>query len=132
MVSFVQPPGRPHSLPAVTHTELYSKYEEPCVAFVRLVVSDISLGPAAAAAAATAAARFASPTTTVTAGAPVAAVLPVSSAMPAAAAAAVCGGAGRHLPLGSGEVLRRILGLLEGRADAELVSATPDHSSDRY
>jgi hypothetical protein len=51
VLSFVHLPGQPHALPSVTHTDIASLWEEPCLAFVRLVVSRVSLGPAASAAA---------------------------------------------------------------------------------
>jgi hypothetical protein len=50
VLSFVHRPGFPHSLPSATHTDEASLWEEPCLAFVRLVVSTVKLGPAAAAA----------------------------------------------------------------------------------
>lgn len=55
VLSFVHPPGCPHTLPSATHTDIASMWEEPCLAFVRLVVSTVDLGPAAATAAAMAA-----------------------------------------------------------------------------
>jgi len=55
VLSFVHPPGRPHALPSATHTDIASMWEEPCLAFVRLVVSSVDLGPAAAMTAAVAA-----------------------------------------------------------------------------
>lgn len=55
MLSFVHPPGSVAPLPSVSHSSLASQWEEPPVAFVRLLVGRISLGGAVAAAAAAAA-----------------------------------------------------------------------------
>jgi hypothetical protein len=93
VLSFVHPPGRPHVLPSATHTDEASLWEEPCLAFVRLVVSRVSLGPAAAAAAA-------------------AAVAPAAAAAAEAAAGGSSSGGG--VRKGSKEVLRRMAGLLKG------------------
>jgi hypothetical protein len=121
------------------------------VAFVRLVVSEINLGPAAAVATATAtavaaAAQSTSPMGTVIAGSSAAALEPAkkgarnAAAAAAAASAAASGGAVvagvRQMQLGSGAacsmVLQRIRNLMEGHADAEMVSVTPSSSSQPY
>jgi hypothetical protein len=50
----VHPPGTPQPLPSCSHSSLASQWEEPSIAFVRLLVGRISLGSAVAAAAAAA------------------------------------------------------------------------------
>jgi hypothetical protein len=52
VLSFVHAPGTPQPLPSCSHSSLASQWEEPPVAFVRLLVGRISLGSAVAAAAA--------------------------------------------------------------------------------
>lgn len=46
----MHPPDAPQPLPSVTHTTLSSQWEEPALAFVRVVVKSVDLGSAAAAA----------------------------------------------------------------------------------
>ena len=97
MLSFVHAPGVPHALPSATHTDEASLWEEPCLAFVRLVVSRVSLGPAAAA------------------------VGPAAAAAADAAAAAAggsSGGGGSSVRQRSKDILRRMAGLLKGEAAA--------------
>ena len=94
----MQPPGRPHTLPSATHTDEASLWEEPCLAFVRLVVSRVSLGPAAAAA-----------------------VTPAAAA--AEAAAGGSSGSSGGVRQDSKEVLRRMAGLLKGDPAAVEVGA---------
>lgn len=97
MLSFVHAPGVPHALPSATHTDEASLWEEPCLAFVRLVVSRVALGPAAAA------------------------VEPAAAAAADAAAAAAVGssgGGGSSVRQHSKDILRRMAGLLKGEAAA--------------
>eukprot|EP00879_Flechtneria_rotunda_P021224 GHRR01022357.1.p1 GENE.GHRR01022357.1~~GHRR01022357.1.p1 ORF type:complete len:1088 (+),score=434.44 GHRR01022357.1:237-3500(+) len=54
VLSFVHPAGQPHPLPSATHTPVASLWEEPAIAFIRLVVSTVNLGHATAVTAATA------------------------------------------------------------------------------
>lgn len=51
VISFVHDAGDHHLLPSSSHSSSSSQWEEPALAFVRLVVSQIRLGSAAAAAA---------------------------------------------------------------------------------
>jgi hypothetical protein len=92
VLSFVHAPGVPHALPSATHTDVASLWEEPCLAFVRLVVSQVNLGPAAAA------------------------TLTGRLSGPAGAGSSSSGGGGGRK--GSKVVLRRLTGLLKGDAAA--------------
>lgn len=105
VLSFVHAPGVPHALPSATHTDVSSLWEEPCLAFVRLVVSTVNLGPAAAAA--TQSARLSGPAGGSSSG---------GGGGSSAAAAGGSGGGGRRK--GSKVVLRRLTGLLKGDAAA--------------
>lgn len=107
MLSFVHRPGFPHSLPSATHTDEASLWEEPCLAFVRLVVATVNLGPAAAAI-----------------GPAAAAAIGGGGASDDGAGAG--GGGGSRSGVGgrkdSKTVLRRMAGLLHGDAEAKDVS----------